>query len=67
MTTKQRMITLIKNHFVQPLSLKTVASEIGINPSHLGYLFKEETGQDFSDYLKNIHIHAAEKITCSFG
>ena len=51
-----RVLTRIRDHYNQPLSIKTLSSEIGINPSYLGYLFKQETGQYFSDFLNRTRI-----------
>jgi two-component system response regulator YesN len=58
----RRVLTKITNCYNEPLSIKTISAEIGINPSYLGYLFKQETGQYFSDYLNGIRLQEAQKL-----
>ncbi len=45
----------------QDINLKTIATELNINPGYLGYLFKKETGYLFTNHLNYIRIEAAKK------
>ncbi|GJM79381.1 hypothetical protein HMSSN139_18770 [Paenibacillus sp. HMSSN-139] len=36
------------------MTLKDVAAHFDFTPNYLGYLFKEETGRHFSDYLNEL-------------
>ena len=44
------------------LCLKTIASDLNVNPSYLGRQFKAEIGEYFNDYLSRIRIRSAEKL-----
>lgn len=55
-------IQLILEHYEDSLSLESAARHVGLNPSYLSRLFKEETGSTFSEYLNRIRIGAACKL-----
>ncbi|WP_244364713.1 response regulator transcription factor [Paenibacillus cellulositrophicus] len=44
------------------INLEMVAASIGLNPSYLSRLFKEETQCNFSEYVNRIRINAAQKL-----
>ncbi|WP_258168310.1 helix-turn-helix transcriptional regulator [Paenibacillus sp. AR247] len=44
------------------INLEMVAASIGLNPSYLSRLFKEETQCNFSEYVNRIRIDAAQKL-----
>ncbi len=52
----------IDNHYTENLSLKDAAEQAGFSKYHFSRLFKEYTGQTFSDYLRNIRIRAAQSM-----
>lgn len=58
----RRVIRFLKENYHQPVSLKTLAQQLSVNPSYLGYLFKEETGIYFSDFLNNLRQQHAEAL-----
>lgn len=45
------IMTYVEQNMEQKLTLKEVAVRFDFTPNYLGYLFKEETGEHFSDYL----------------
>lgn len=45
----RRVIVNLKSRLNQPVSIKKIAQQFSVNPSYLGYLFKEETGLFFSE------------------
>jgi len=49
---------------VQPdnCSLKTIAVKLGVNVSYLSRLFKEETQENFSDYLQKAKMDKAQSL-----
>lgn len=57
----------IEKHYADPVSLKTVASEIYLHPTYLGFLFKKELGMSFTDYLTQFRIEAAKHFLTDFG
>ncbi|TCN01089.1 two-component system response regulator YesN [Paenibacillus sp. BK033] len=53
------IIGYMEEHLVQRVTLKEVAAQFHFTPNYLGFLFKEETGVAFSDYLNDIRIRKA--------
>ncbi|NIK67037.1 response regulator [Paenibacillus sp. BK720] len=53
------IIGYMEEHLVQKVTLKEVAAQFHFTPNYLGFLFKEETGVAFSDYLNDIRIRKA--------
>jgi AraC-like DNA-binding protein len=46
----------------QELGLSLVASEFNISEGYLSYLFKEETGQNFTDLVEHVRMDEACKL-----
>ncbi len=55
-------IDRIKEAFGRPISLESVADELGIPPGRLSRLFIEETGKGFSDFLIDYRIERAKEL-----
>lgn len=49
----------IQEHYAEELLLSDIAYKIGMNPNYFGQLFKQETGEYFSEYLNRIRIRRA--------
>ncbi|WP_246208608.1 response regulator transcription factor [Anaerotalea alkaliphila] len=49
----------IQAHFMEDLSLSTVAEHLHVNGAYLSHLFKEFTGQNFVDHVKEVRIKKA--------
>jgi len=45
------IIAFVDKHLESRITLKDVAHHFGFSPNHLGLIFKEETGDNFSNYL----------------
>ena len=58
----QKAIMYINAHYSERLSLKQVASFVGLNPSYLSSVFKHELGISFSDYLVEKRISEARDL-----
>ena len=55
-----------ENFDKEDMSLQMVASSVNVSPSHFSAVFKQETGQNFVDYLTDIRIaKAKELLTCT--
>lgn len=54
-------ILYLNNNYMEDISLDKVAEIVGISPSYLSRLFRDETGQSFVSYLNNIRIDMAKK------
>lgn len=55
-------IQLVLDHYRNGMTLEQAAGEIGLNPSYLSRIFKEETHSTFSEYLNKVRIAAACKL-----
>lgn len=58
----QRALTLIDHDLSAHLSLKDIAKAISINPSHLSYSFKKETGMTLTQYVTERRIKKAKEL-----
>jgi len=59
----QMVLDRVRNDYSHPWSIDALAEEIHVNASYLSHLFKEHTGQCFTDYLAELRIaHAMELI-----
>ena len=57
----------IREHFNQgDLSLNQIAAHIGVSPSYFSSIFKQETGQNFVEYLTQVRMErACELLKCT--
>lgn len=58
----QNAIAYQKEHFMEPISLRTVADGIGVSSSYLSRMFHEETGETITDYLNGIRLEEAKRL-----
>lgn len=52
----------IQNNFNKDLCMAMVANHISLNYSYFSYLFKEQTGLSFVDYIKRLRIEKAKEL-----
>lgn len=52
----------MKANFSKSITLEDVAREINVSPQYLSKLFKEETGQNFIEYLTELRIRIAKSL-----
>lgn len=52
----------IRKHYSQKITLSNISSYFYMNPSYFSKLFKQETGQTFTQYLANVRINEAKKL-----
>ncbi|UUZ80460.1 AraC family transcriptional regulator [Paenibacillus sp. P26] len=67
MKKKKKIIDEVKKHIAQEiqdpdLSLASISSKYNLNSSYLSRLFKQETGQGFSEYLLKLRMEEAIKL-----
>ncbi len=55
-------IEYINENYDKDLNMAVVSNHISMNYSLFSYMFKEETGSNFVNYLKNIRMEAAKKL-----
>ncbi len=64
--TMQSVKQFIEEHHADPqLSLNFLSDSFHLNPKYLSHLFKEETGEKFSDYLTEVRISHAKRLLLS--
>lgn len=49
-------------HFREPIGLNDAADAAGVNSTYLSYLFSQEMGTGFSNYLLNLRMEYAKKL-----
>ena len=52
----------IEEHLSEKITLEQTAEQAGLSPAYFSQLFKQETGETFSDYLINRRIERAKKL-----
>lgn len=52
----------IQEHFKEPIGLTEAAREAGVNPSYLSYLFTQEMGIGFSNFLLSQRLSCAGEL-----
>jgi two-component system, response regulator YesN len=60
--TIEYVIALIKEKYMTNMTLKSIAEEVFISPSHLSTLFRQEMGINFLDYLHQFRIEKAKQL-----
>lgn len=54
--------SFIEKNFTKNITLEDVSQEVNISTYYLSRIFKEETGQNFIDYLTNLRIKKAKEL-----
>lgn len=62
--TVKVVLLYLRKHYTEPISLQDVAEEAGVNSAYLSYLFKQEMGIGFANYLQECRMRQAEKMLC---
>jgi two-component system response regulator YesN len=57
----EEAMKLIRSHYITGISLEEVADRIGITPSYLSRLFKEETGTSFTEAINYLRIELSKQ------
>ncbi|MFP8782531.1 bifunctional transcriptional activator/DNA repair enzyme AdaA [Planococcus plakortidis] len=63
----QRVIAFLRGHYDQKIGLDEVAAHIGMSPSYVDRLFKQETGETPRSYLEKIRIDKAADLLANTG
>ena len=56
----QQTLNYIKSNYKKDISLSTAGKYVGISPSYLSKIFKDETNQGFVEYLISYRIERAK-------
>ena len=57
----------IKKHYDKDISLDDVSREVNISPYYFSKLFKEETGENFIEYVTSIRMERAKELLENSG
>jgi two-component system response regulator YesN len=52
----QELMEYVEQNLDKKITLKEAASHFGFTPNYLGFVFKEDTGEAFSDYLTRVKL-----------
>lgn len=58
----ESVIGRAKERLQGSITLRELAETFGFSPNHLGQLFKEETGRNFSDYVIQLRMEEAQRL-----
>lgn len=58
----ERMLHYIDSHYQEEISLRSISLAFNVNTAYLGRIFKDATGQSFSNYLNMLRIDKAKNL-----
>ncbi|UVI29142.1 response regulator transcription factor [Paenibacillus spongiae] len=58
----QLAMQLMARKLAEPITLTSIAEEVGLSSFYLSRLFREETGESFNDYLTRLRIDQAIRL-----
>ena len=58
----ERVKYYIDSHYAEDISLNSIANELYVNSSYISFLFKKETGENYTAYLMNVRLKHAKKL-----
>ncbi|MCS7460822.1 AraC family transcriptional regulator [Paenibacillus doosanensis] len=62
----QLAVQFIKDNYMEPLTLETVAERVQISPRQLQRIFREHTGGTFSEYIEQVRLsHICTELSLS--
>ncbi len=58
----EKALDIIHKHYMENISLESIASSISISTCYLSYLFKKTVGENFIKYLTSYRVEAAKDL-----
>ena len=58
----ERVVTLLSQHLVEPLSLEEIGREVGCSPFHLSRTFSREMTMSIPQYLRKLRMERAAEL-----
>jgi len=58
----RRCRTYVSEHIYEPLSVQQIADALGISISYLSHLYKQETGETVTDFIRHKKISEAQQM-----
>ena len=56
------MTSLIRAKYTEPISTSSLAEELGLNPDYLSRVFRQQTGETISAWLRSWRVHIAKGL-----
>jgi len=63
----REVIDYVNQHYGEEISLADAANRVFLNRSYLSYLFVQETGSNFSDFLADLRLEKAKELLTAGG
>lgn len=60
-------IQYMQEHYAQDLKLEDVAGQVYVTPNYFSRVFKEETGEHFSEWLNKLRVEKAKQLLKDVG
>lgn len=57
-----KAMNFIRNNFNKGITLEDVSSQVGLNASYFSKLFKNETGESYTDYLNRVRVEGSKQL-----
>lgn len=58
----QTVKAYIHDHYQEKLELEDTAGQVYLSPSYLGIVFKQQTGQNYTDYVTDVRMEKAKEF-----
>lgn len=58
----ERVKYYIDSHYDEDISLNSIANALYVNPSYVSFLFKKDTGENYTAYLISVRLKHAKKL-----
>lgn len=62
---REALLDYIHTHYQEDISLESVADQLQMSAGYISKLFKEQTGQNFSDYVNDLRMEKAKELLCT--
>ena len=57
-----KIIQIVKNEYMEDLSLEEIAGRVCLTPAYVSYIFRQETGESLIKYLTDYRMHQAKNL-----
>lgn len=58
----EQVVAWVERHFMEPITLKSVADRFYLNPAYLGRSFQKLTGKSLKQYVNDLRIEEAKRL-----